>query len=67
MREACCGGTGGKDRVPVEGSVGGRKDPEMMRARGKQGRAAETGERDQVCGQGQGAAGHLGITPPSDS
>lgn len=24
--------TGGKDRVPVEGSVGGKKDPEMMRA-----------------------------------
>lgn len=62
LREACCGGTGGKDRVPVERSVGGKKDPEMMRARRKGGQVAEMGKSDQVCGQDQGVRPDTGVS-----
>lgn len=44
----------------MEGSVGGKKDPEMMRAGG---RAVEMGKSDQVCGQGQGVGPATGVSP----
>lgn len=43
-REPCCGGTGGRVRVPVEGSRGEMKEPEIKRARRKWGWAAKRWE-----------------------
>ena len=57
--------TGGKDRVPVEGSVGGKKDPEMMRA-GRKG-CRDGQEWSGVWSGPRREAGHWGFTPSCDS